>query len=60
VTDEELAVPNWTPEDSTARYQIRGWGAKPALLIAFVSVQPPGGLIICNGYNDQQYIADFG
>jgi arginine decarboxylase len=162
VTDEEPALPHWTPEDSTARYQIRGWGtpyfsvserghvevhpdgqrqrsvdlyelaqdlrarglappllirfsdivahrirrinqafaqaigeyeyagayrgvypvkvnqerhlvdeivefgrpwqvgleagSKPELLIALAAVQDPGGLIVCNGYKDQQYI----
>ena len=31
-------------------------GSKPELLIALAASQDPGGLIICNGYKDDQYI----
>jgi len=31
-------------------------GSKPELLIALASMHDAGGLIICNGYKDQQYI----
>ncbi|MFZ4738040.1 MAG: biosynthetic arginine decarboxylase [Bradymonadia bacterium] len=31
-------------------------GSKPELLIALAASQDPGGLIICNGYKDEQYI----
>ena len=31
-------------------------GSKPELLIALAASQDPGGLIICNGYKDENYI----
>lgn len=31
-------------------------GSKPELLIALSAMSTPGGLIICNGYKDEQYI----
>jgi arginine decarboxylase len=31
-------------------------GSKPELLIALAAIQDAGGLIVCNGYKDQQYI----
>ncbi len=31
-------------------------GSKPELLIALAAEQEPGGLVICNGYKDQNYI----
>lgn len=31
-------------------------GSKPELLIALAATQDPGGLIVCNGYKDLQYI----
>jgi arginine decarboxylase-like protein len=31
-------------------------GSKPEIIIALSTLEEPGGLIICNGYKDQEFI----